>query len=145
MNWTVIEATLAMVLLAAMMPGEEDLLIPARRDWRGSLRRLVSPAARRLREMQGQREADDYVQVLTQADLPRSSARFETALLTSPARGHEDDRPPWATAPFAPAPGRLPMDRPRRAERQPPTIVREAVRPAIDADLGRYLDGFPSY
>jgi len=145
-NWITAEvAILAMVLLAALMPGEEDLLIPERGDWRGTVRRILSPAARRLREVQGAREADAYVQVLTQADLPSTTARFRTALLTAPAEGHEKDKPPWATAPFAASPAGPPMDRPRQAERQPPTLVREAVLPVIRSDLGSYLSRIPGY
>jgi len=145
-NWITAEvAILAMVLLAALMPAEEDLLIPERRDWAGTLRRWVSPAARRLREVQGAREADAYVQVLTQADLPSLNTRFNTVLLTSSKPGHEQDKPPWATAPFAASPAGPPMDRPRQAERQPPTLVREAVLPAIRNDLGSYLARIPGY
>jgi hypothetical protein len=145
-NWITAEAAiLAMVLLAALMPDGEDLLIPERRNWAGAVRRWFSPAARRLREVQGAREADAYVQVLTQGDLPSVTTRFNTALLTGPAEGHEEDKPPWATAPYAAAPAGPPMDRPRRAERQPPTLVRERVLPVIRNDLGDYLDRMPGY
>jgi hypothetical protein len=151
-NWVTAEvAILGMVLLAALMKPEEDLLLPERRDWRGALRRMVSPAARRMREIQGEREARAYVRALhgepetitVRSDL--DSRRFETVLLTRPAEGHEKDRPPWATAPFAVSPGGPPMDRPRRAERRPSTLVREAVRPAIRGDLGNYLARMPGY
>ena len=154
-NWVTAEAAiLGMVLLAAMMPAQEDLLLPERRDWRGTLRRMVSPAARRLREIQGAREADAYVRALHQEpepmivrkdELPSLHRRFETKLLSEPTEEQKDHKPPWVTAPFAPAPGGPPVLSPRRAERKAPTIVMNAVRPAIASDLGRYLSEFPSY
>jgi hypothetical protein len=153
-NWVTAEvAILAMILLAAAMPGEEDLLIPERRDWMGAARRWVSPAARRLREIRGAREAEDYVAALREegalavraSDL--TTRRISTVLLTGPAlivdpgTGEQrQQRPPWQTAPFAPAPGGPPMDRPRRAERDAPTLVR-----AIREDLGSYLEQIPGY
>jgi hypothetical protein len=157
-NWVTAEvAILAMVLLAAAMPGEEDLLIPERRDWAAIARRWLSPAARRLREVRAGREADDYVAALREegalairpSDL--TTRKISTVLLTSPVLiadpetgASRPQKAPWPTAPFAPAPG-LPMDRPRRAERQPPTLVREGVLPAIRGDLGNYLARMPGY
>jgi len=158
-NWITAEvAILAMVLLAALMPGEEDLLIPERRDWMGAARRWVSPAARRLREIRGAREAEDYVAALREdgalavraSDL--TTRKISTVLLTAPVLTADPEtgerrpqRPPWQTAPFAPAPGGPPMDRPRRAERDAPTLVREKVLPAIRGDLGSYLERMPGY
>jgi hypothetical protein len=146
-NWTAAEVILAIALLAALMPQEEGFLLPERRDWRGMLRRLLSPAARRLREIQGGRDADDYVRalhqdpvphepmIIRQSELPSAIRKFETALLTEPTEGQ---RPPWETLPFADRP-------PAPKRREAPTIVMDVVRPAIEAGLGRYLDAYPGY
>ena len=154
-NWTAAEILLAAAVRALAMPREDGFILPERRDWLGWLRRL-RPGARRQREDAAGREADQYVtdlrtdrdqdrMTLRTDQLPSVQRRF-TSTVTDPTPGQ---RPPWKTAenPSWNIPGQArPQDRPRRrAPNDPPTIVVELMRPALDADLGRYLETLPSY
>lgn len=155
-DWASVEVLLTAAVLALAWPREDELLLPERRDWRGTLRRLVSPAARRMREAQGGREADDYVRalhaepetmVIRQSELPSAVRRFETGLVTPQTGEQARHRPPWKTAEHygwteAHAPAPAPR---RRAPGDPPTIVMEVMRPAVAADLGAYLKALPGY
>jgi len=154
-HWTAAGILLAAAVLALAMPREDGFILPERRDWLGWLRRLL-PGARRQREEAAGREADQYVTDLrtdkdqdpmtVRADqLPSVHRRFSSHV-TDPTPGQ---KPPWRTAenPSWNIPVQVPQQkRPRRrAPNDPPTIVVELMRPALDADLGRYLETLPSY
>ena len=150
-NWTVAEVLLGLAAIALMLPQEDALLIPRRRDWLGGLRRF-SPAARRRSEEAGAREADQYVAELHGAepgawtlraqDLPSTRRPFETVLLTEQTPAQARQRPPWdpqlrdLIEPQRPAPSQVP---PRRAPRNAPTIVTEVVRPNIENGLAKWM------
>jgi hypothetical protein len=145
-HWYAAEILLTAAVLALAMPREDSFVIPERRDWLGWAKRL-RPGARLRREEAGAREADQYVTELRAdsllirvKDLPSTRRRWEP--LEPPKRS--ECRPPWKTAEWAPAPEE-PPERRRRAPGDPPTIVFEVVRPAIDSDLGRYLERLPAY
>lgn len=147
-TWTAAEILLGLAAIALMLPQEETFLLPERRDWLAGLRRF-SPRVRRRREEAGAREADAYVAALhgdpAQPYVIRAS-EFETALLTEPTG---DQRAPWELPqgerpvqlrdliePQRPDPAQVP---PRRAPRNPPTIVTEVVRPNIASDLHEWM------
>jgi hypothetical protein len=146
-----------MAVLALAMPREDGFLIPERRDYLGWLRRLL-PGARRRREEEAGAEADRYVTDLRtdkdqspmtiRADQLPSTQRVYRAPLMSPP---SILKPPWQEAEDparsrgpATAPQESPVYR-RRAPGDPPTIVIEIMRPAIEGDLGNYLARLPGY
>lgn len=159
-NWTAAEILLGIAVLVLAMPREDGFVIPERRDWLGWLRRL-RPRVRRQREEAAGREADRYVtdlrtdrdqpyMTLRQDQLPNTSKRFQTPLLSPPT----DKKQPWETAEnpawHPPADSQSvqepPREKPRRrAPHDPPTIVIELMRPAVSDDLGRYLARLPAY
>jgi hypothetical protein len=158
---------LVMAVLALAMPREDGFVIPERRDYFGWLRRLL-PSVRRRREEEAGFEADRYVTDLRsdrdqdpmtiRADQLPSTQRVYRGPLISPPT---DKKPPWKTAENpgwtrATPPPTLPSlpvtspepppDRPRRrAPHDPPTVVIEIMRPAVEGDLGRYLAELPGY
>jgi hypothetical protein len=148
-NWAAAEIILGIAVLALAMPREDVLLIPEYRDWLAPLRRLL-PKARRLREDQGAREAEEYVtalraepetMVVRRSDLP-------VALATVPVKQLSPDeaQAPWAPAAWSPPPGpEVPAVMPPKVKRNAPTIVMKAVRPEIERNLRPYLNGLPSY
>lgn len=155
-NWTAAEILLAAAVLVLAMPREDGFILPERRDWLGWLRRL-RPRARRQREDDAGREADQYVtdlrtdrdqdpMTVRQDQLPSARRRFASPLVTDPTPGQ---KPPWRTAenPSWGVPAQVlpPEKRRRRAPGDPPTIVIEIMRPAMDGDLRRYLERLPSY
>jgi hypothetical protein len=154
-TWTAAEILLGLAAIALMLPQEETFLLPERRDWLAGLRRF-SPRVRRQREEAGAREADAYVAelhgagpeayVIRASELPSAQRRFETVLLTESTG---DQRAPWELPqgerpaqlrdliePQRPDPEQIP---PRRAPRNPPTIVTEVVRPNIASDLHEWM------
>jgi hypothetical protein len=151
---------LGFAVLALAMPREDSFLIPERRDWRGMLRRRFSRRERERLEVTGELEAAAYVaelhedrgrhravpvMTIRRDELPSMHRTWvPTTLLT-------DAPAPWEEAPL-PEPGPepepvLPPPPARRRRRQgdPPTIVMDVVRPAIDRDLGMYLSRLPRY
>jgi hypothetical protein len=155
-NWTAAEILLAAAVLVLAMPREDGFILPERRDWLGWLRRL-RPRVRRQREDDAGREADQYVtdlradrdqdpMTVRQDQLPSAHRRFASPLVTDPTPGQ---KPPWKTAenPAWDVPAQVipPEKRRRRAPGDPPTIVIEIMRPAMDGDLRRYLEKLPSY
>jgi hypothetical protein len=157
-NWAEAGTLLGIAFLALAMTREEGFFIPERRDWLGWLRRL-RPQVRRQREEEAGAEADRYVADLrTDRDQPLMTVRrdqlpsavrtFRPPLVTRPAEGTEGQRPPWDTAanPRLGETAAPERERPRRrAPGDPPTIVIEVMRPAMDGDLGRYLETLPVY
>jgi hypothetical protein len=150
-----------MAVLALAMPREDGFVIPERRDWLGWLRRLL-PQARRQREEEAAFEADRYVtdlrtdrdqplMTIRQDQLPSTVRVYRGPLVSAPT----DKKPPWKTAenpgwriPASPVPvvqEVQPEKRPRRAPHDPPTVVIEIMRPAVEGDLGRYLAELPAY
>jgi hypothetical protein len=155
-NWAA-AFLLAMAVLVLAMPREDGFLIPERRDWLGWLKRM-RPGARRRREEEGQAEADRYVtdlrtdrdqdpMVIRVDQLPSAQRRWQPPVQPEPS----SLKPPWKTAentswnlPVAQEP--QPQKRPRRAPHDPPTVVIEIMRPAVEGDLGRYLaEQLPAY
>lgn len=158
-NWTAAEILLGMAVLALAVPREDGFVLPERRDWTGWLRRLL-PKARRRREEEAGYEAERYVTDLrTDRDQPLMTLRQDQ--LPSMSRVHRPPlasppsalKPPWKTAenpgwglraaPQEP-PGGEPKRR-RRAPGDPPTVVIEIMRPAMEGDLRRYLEELPAY
>jgi len=103
--WTAVLLAVLAFWLAA--PREDALLIPQRR--RGPLAWLRHRLARRARDAQEQRDADEFLAAVREADppvlrirqrdLPSMQRRIATVLLA------EDVRQPWGRAPYAPDPG----------------------------------------
>lgn len=152
-NLTAAEILLGIAVLVLAMPREDGFILPERRDWTGWLKRLL-PKARRRREEEAGREADRYVTdlrtdrdqplaVIRQDQLPSTVRKFRTPLLSPPT----EQKPPWKTA-ENPAwnPQPVPLEKPRRrAPHDPPTVVIEIMRPAVEGDLGHYLAELPAY
>jgi hypothetical protein len=163
-NWDLSAALLAAAVLVLAMPREDGFLIPERRDWFGWLRRM-KPGSRRRREEAGGYEAERYVtdlrtdrdqdpMTIRQDQLPVMSRVYRGPLISPPT----DQKPPWKTSenpawttgasrvPGQEEPQELPVQRPRRrAPGDPPTIVVEIMRPAVEGDLGTYLAQLPAY
>lgn len=154
-NWTAAEIILGIAVLALAMPAEDGFLIPVRRDWLAPFRRF-SRRARRAREADGAREAEAYItdlrqdphdpMILKRDDLPSQHRVVRTKVLTEPTAGQKQ---PWPTADnprWGLGTGPQPTAKPRRrAPGDPPTVVMEVMRPAMDDDLGNYLRGLPGY
>lgn len=152
-DWTSVEVLLTAAVLALAWPREDELLIPERRSWLGWARGLL-PRARRQREEAGGREAEAFVTALTTElpmipvhPLPSEGKVYRPERVTrSATREQAAQRPPWKTMENAgwlePAPAPAPR---RRAPGDPPTIVMEVIRPAVEADLGLYLKALPAY
>ena len=117
---------LAVLALWLAAPREDALLIPQRR--RGPLAWLRDRLARPARDAQEQRDADEFLAAvrdadppayrIRQRDLPSVQRRIATVLLA------EDVRQPWGRAPYAPDPGdqsqERAQDRAREDARQEP-------------------------
>lgn len=167
-NWDLSAVLLAAAVLVLAMPREDGFLIPERRDWLGWLRRM-KPGFRRRRDEAAGYEAERYVtdlrtdrdqspMTIRQDQLPSAVRRFETPLLSPLGPGQVQQHPPWPTAEnpgwtagtAQPAMADEPQDPPaavprRRAPGDPPTIVIEIMRPAVEGDLGIYLAQLPAY
>jgi hypothetical protein len=152
-------ALLAVAVLVLAMPREDGFLLPERRDWLGWLRRL-RPGFRRKREEAAGREADDYVTDLrtdrdqdpmtVRADQLPSASRVYRGPLVSPPTGKKppwktSENPAWTSGANQVLPPEAPARARRRAPGDPPTIVIEIMRPAIEGDLGYYLTTLPAY